>query len=81
MERERRPYQSGLPDARRALIEPVLMQQRAARTGQGVSRPVHDLREIMNALCYVTRTGVAWEFLSHDFAPAKTVNDYYTSGS
>jgi transposase len=35
------------------------------------------LREIVNAILYVARTGMAWEYLRHDFAPAKTVYDYY----
>ncbi len=47
-----------------------------ARVGLGISRPVHDLREIVNAIFYVTRTGIAWEYLPHDFPPAKTVYDY-----
>jgi transposase len=31
----------------------------------------------VNAIFYVTRTGIAWEYLPHDFPPAKTVYDYY----
>jgi transposase len=34
---------------------------------------VHDLREIVNAILYVNRTGCAWEYLPHDFPPFKTV--------
>lgn len=74
---ERRPYRSDLSDARWALIEPVLTQWRAARSGLGIRQPTHDLREIVNAILYVARTGIAWEYLPHDFPPAKTVYDYY----
>ncbi|WP_285691997.1 IS5 family transposase, partial [Actinoplanes sp. NBRC 103695] len=74
---ERRPYRSDLSDARWAVIEPVLTRWRAARPGLGINRPVHNLREIVNAIFYVTRTGIAWEYLPHDFPPAKTVYDYY----
>jgi len=74
---ERRPYRSDLSDARWALIEPVLAQWRSARAGLGINPPAHDLREIVNAIFYVTRTGIAWEYLPHDFPPAKTVYDYY----
>jgi transposase len=74
---ERRPYRSDLSDARWALIEPVLTRWRRARRGLGISRPVHDLREIVNAIFYVARTGIAGEYLPHDFPPAKTVYDYY----
>jgi len=75
----RRAYRSDLSDARWALIEPVLAAWRAARAeaGLGLSAPVHDLREIVNAILYVNRTGIAWEYLPHDFPPCKTVYDYY----
>jgi len=70
-------YRTDLSDARWALIEPILTGWRAARRGLGISEPVHDLREIVNAILYVNRTGIAWEYLPHDFPPAKTVYDYY----
>ncbi len=38
---------------------------------------MHDLREIVNAILYVNRTGIPWEYLPHDFPPYKTVYDYY----
>ena len=50
---------------------------RAARRGPGTVTRVHDLREIVNAILYVCRTGIAWEYLPHDFPPYKTVYDYY----
>lgn len=74
---ERLPYRTDLSDARWALIEPVLVQWREARRGLGIRPPIHDLREIVNAILYVARTGMAWEYLPHDFPPAKTVYDYY----
>jgi len=51
----RRPYATDLSDARWALIEPVLSAWRQARAeaGLGLSEPVHDLREIVNAILYV----------------------------
>ncbi len=75
----RRSYRSDLSDARWALIEPILAAWRAARAeaGLGLSEPVHDLREIVNAILYVNRTGIAWEYLPHDLPPYKTVYDYY----
>jgi transposase len=75
----RRLYRTDLSDARWALLEPVLAAWRAARAeaGLGLSSPVHDLREIVNAILYVNRTGIAWEYLPHDFPPYKTVYDYY----
>jgi transposase len=75
----RRAYRTDLSDARWALIEPVLSAWRQARAeaGLGLREPVHDLREIVNAILYVNRTGIAWEYLPHDFPPFKTVYDYY----
>jgi transposase len=73
----RRPYRTDLSDARWALIEPMLSAWRAARVGLGISPIQHDLREIVNALLYVNRTGIAWEYLPHDFPPFKTVHGYF----
>lgn len=50
---------------------------RAARRGPGVAARKHELREIVNAILYVCRTGIAWEYLPHDFPPCKTVYDDY----
>src|SRR5712692_1861594 len=76
----RRAYRSDLSDARWALIEPVLAAWRAARAeaGLGLSAPGHDLREIVNAILYVNRTGIAWEYLPLDFPPYKSVYYYYS---
>jgi transposase len=75
----RRAYRSDLSDARWVLVEPVLSAWRQARAGAGLglSEPVHNLREIVNAILHVNRTGIAWEYLPHDFPPCKTVYDYY----
>ena len=74
---DRRAYRTDLSDARWALIEPILTKWRADRVGLGISPPKHGLRELVNAILYVNRTGVQWEYLPHDFPPAKTVYHYY----
>lgn len=74
---DRRAYRSDLSDARWALIEPIVTKWRADRVGLGILPPVHSLRELVNAILYVNRTGIAWEYLPHDFPPAKTVYHYY----
>ncbi|MFJ7241857.1 IS5 family transposase [Streptomyces olivaceus] len=77
---ERRPYPSDLSDARWELIEPVLAVWRFERRGRalGFGRPPeHELREIMNAILYVDRTGVQWRYLPHDFPPWETVYGYF----
>ncbi|WP_442816920.1 transposase [Streptomyces sp. NBC_01445] len=62
----RRPHRSDVSDARRALIKPVFGAWRAARTGPGTAARAHDLRDIVNAILYVSRTGIPWEYLPHD---------------
>lgn len=49
----------------------------ARRPGLGIAKIQHDLREIVNAILYVNRTGIAWEYLPHDFLPYKTVHGYF----
>ena len=77
MTSSRRPYRTDLSDARWALIEPMLSAWRASRVGLGISPIQHDLREIVNAILYVNRTGIPWEYLPHDFPPYKTVHGYF----
>lgn len=36
-----------------------------------------DLREVLNAILYVVRTGCAWRQLPHDFPPWNTVYYYF----
>lgn len=75
----RRPYRSDLSDARWALIEPILTEWRAARAarGLGINQPSHDPREIVNAILYVNRTGIEWDYLPHDFPPRSTIYGYH----
>jgi putative transposase len=42
-------------------------------------RPTADsgLREVINALFYLSRAGCAWRLLPHDFPPWSTVHEYY----
>ncbi|MFJ6563163.1 IS5 family transposase [Streptomyces sp. NPDC091412] len=77
---ERRAYPSDLSDARWELIEPVLAAWRFERRGRALDfgrPPEHELREIMNAILYVDRTGVQWRYLPHDFPPWETVYGYF----
>ncbi len=72
----RKAYPSDVSDAEWALLEPYIP---AALRGGRPAR--HDRREIVNAIRYVLRTGCAWEYLPHDFPPAKTVFDYFNRWS
>ncbi|MGW7529717.1 IS5 family transposase [Streptomyces sp. NPDC054783] len=62
------------------MIEPVLSAWRAERRRYALNigrPPEHDLREIMNAILYVDRTGVQWRYLPHDFPPWETCYGYF----
>ncbi|MGC3002586.1 IS5 family transposase [Streptomyces sp. G35A] len=77
---ERRAYPSDLSDARWELVGPVLAAWRSERRRRALAfgrPPEHELREIMNAILYVDRTGVQWRYLPHDFPPWETVYGYF----
>ncbi|MCF2532253.1 IS5 family transposase [Yinghuangia soli] len=76
----RRPYPSDLSDARWALVEPTLTAWRVERRGRGLDigrPPEHDLRDLMDAVLYVDRTGIPWRYLPHDYPPWVTVYGYF----
>jgi transposase len=75
----RRPYPSDLSDARWALIEPTLAAwQRARLERRATDTPAPaDLRDVVNALLYLNRTGISWRYIPHDFPPHGTVYYYY----
>lgn len=68
----RKAYASDLTEVQWQLIKPWVPPQKDG----GRDRQV-DLREIINAVNYRTRTGCAWEMLPHDFPPKSTVYEYY----
>jgi transposase len=68
----RKPYPTDLSDAEWTYIEPYL----PAPKGYGRPR-THDLREILNAVFYVLRSGCQWRLLSHDFPRWPTVYHYF----
>jgi putative transposase len=68
----RRPYPSDVRDAEWAVIAPLFRQT----TTRGQPR-LHPLREIINAIRYVLRGGIAWRAMPHDLPPWPTVWTYY----
>src|SRR5215216_3137710 len=64
----RRTYPTDLSDAEWGCLEPHLPAPKA--TG----RPrVYPLREIINAIFYLLRSGCSWRLLPHDFPPWRSV--------
>src|SRR5262245_34046603 len=66
-----KPYDTDLADDQFALIEPFLPKRK--RTG----RPPADLREVLNGILYLVRSGCQWRLLPHDFPPWRTVHTWY----
>jgi putative transposase len=72
MHQERNYYLSDLTDQQWEIIKVLIPK---ARSG---GRPrTTDVRSIVNAILYLTRTGCAWRYLPKDFPPWKTVYDYF----
>jgi putative transposase len=69
---KRKRYTSDLSDAEWALLEPLIP---AAKPG-GRPRSVN-MREVVNGIFYVLKTGCQWGNLPGDFPPYSTVFDYY----
>jgi len=69
---ERKPYPTNVTDEQWKLIEPFLP---SAKPG-GRPRSTN-LREVVNALLYLVRTGCQWRMIPHEFPPWKTCYNYY----
>src|SRR5215203_5591171 len=68
----RNPYSTDLSDAEWACLEPHLPAPKAN------GRPrLYPLREILNAIFYVVRSGCSWRLVPHDFPPWRSVYHYF----
>jgi transposase len=65
-----RAHPSSLTDAEWAVLAP-LVQRPASQ--QGGRPPKHPLRQIIDAIRYLVRSGCAWRLLPHEFPPPGTV--------
>lgn len=68
----RKAYSTDLTDEQWAILEPLIP---ATKT---VGRPRKvDMREVINTIQYLNRTGCQWDMLPHDLLPKSTVYDYF----
>jgi putative transposase len=68
----RKAYASDLTDDQWAILEPLIPP---AKHG---GRPrVVNLREVINTILYLNRTGCQWDMLPHDLLPKSTVYDHF----
>jgi putative transposase len=70
----RKPYPSDLTDAQWAILAPLIP---AAHSQHGGRPRVVDMREVVNTLLYLNRSGCQWDMLPHDLLPKSTVYDYF----
>ncbi len=63
---------SDLTDKEWQIIKPLIPPPKPG----GHPRTV-DMREVVNAIFYLLRTGCSWEMLPHDFPPYSTVYYYF----
>jgi transposase len=67
----RKPYPSDLTDAQWEIIRPLIPSWK-------VGRPrLVDMREVLNSILYLVRSGCQWDMLPHDLLAKSTVYDYF----
>jgi len=67
------PYPSDLTDEQWTILEPMIP---AAHTPRGGRPREVDMREVVNTILYLNRSGCPWEMFPHDLLPKSTVYDY-----
>ncbi len=67
----RKPYPSDLTDEQWEIIKPLIPVNTVGRP-----RKV-EMREVLNAIFYLNRSGCQWDMLPHELPPRSTVHDYY----
>jgi putative transposase len=67
-----KPYASDLSDAEWTLLEPLIPPAKAGGRPRSVN-----MRQILNGIFYVLRSGGAWRLLPHEYPPWSRVYDYF----
>src|SRR5215469_7913936 len=71
----RKTYPSDLTDEQWAIVEPLIPPAKQSPRG-GRPRKVN-MREVLNTLLYLNRSGCQWDMVPHDVRPKSTVYDYF----
>ena len=69
---ERTPYPTDLTDEQWAAIGPMIPPERPGGRPRSV-----DMREVLNGINYLVRTGCQWRAIPHDLPKGATVRHYY----
>ena len=72
---QRKKYPSDLTDEQWVILGPMIPPAKQNTQG-GRPRKV-DMREVLNTLFYLNRSGCQWDMLPHDLLPKSTVYDYF----
>ena len=64
----RKPYPSDVSDEEWSFVAPYL-----ALVREDAPQRTHELREVLNGLRWIVRTGSAWRYMPHDLPPWKAV--------
>lgn len=71
---ERKPYPNDLTDAEWEIMKPHIPPAKRGGRPRTVA-----MREVLNAIIYVLKTGCQWDHLPHDFPPKGTVYHYFNT--
>lgn len=72
----RKSYPTDLSDKQWNIIKPLLPTAKSNDTTGGRPREV-DVRDILNAIFYILRSGCSWRMLPHDLPDWQTVRMYF----
>lgn len=70
----RKTYPSDLTDDQWQILEPLIPPE-----GHGGRHRSVCMREVVNTILYLNRTGCQWDMLPHDLLPKSTVYDYFAA--
>ena len=68
----RKPYPTDLTDAQWTILAPMVPPSK-----QGGRPRTVNMREVINTILYLNRTGCQWDMLPHDLLPKSTVYEYF----
>lgn len=74
LKQPRKAYSTDFTDEQWTIIEPLIP---AAKTVRGGRPREVCMREVVNTISYLNRTGCQWDLLPHDLLPKSTVYDYF----
>jgi transposase len=72
MDSLRKTYPTDLTDAQWAILEPLVPRSKHGGRPRSVN-----IREVVNTILYLNRSGCQWDMLPHDLLPKSTVYEYF----